>query len=106
MITLPVNDILYFEIPDTRKISIKTLTKEFQFNGRMAEIDDRLSDVGFLRIHQAYLINFDYIKTMDFKQVIMQDDRVFNVSGARRTEVRVQYMLLRQRKEESDWLPL
>ena len=40
-----------------------------------------LSDhIRFMRIHQSYLVNFDYIKKMTFKNVTMTNDKILKIS--------------------------
>lgn len=99
IMTLPINDILYFDITEPHKIDIITQTERYTFYGSMGEIESRLENMDFLRIHQANLINFNHIRMIDFVEVIMDNNDNLKVSGARRKEVRRKYLQLRQRRE-------
>ena len=46
----------------------------------------------FLRVHKSYLINMTYIKIFNSDKVIMQDDKVVQISTRKRKSVMEAYM--------------
>lgn len=63
---------------------------EYRFYGKMNDVEKQLSDsnVRFIRIHQSYLVNFDYIKSMNFTNVTMSDGTELQISEDKQKKVR------------------
>lgn len=59
--------------------------KETNFYGKMNDLEKQLAERGarFIRIHQSFLVNFDYIKSMGSKEVIMLDGTSLQISEDR-----------------------
>lgn len=68
-------------------------TGEHKFYGKMNDIEAELSysNSRFIRIHQSYLVNFDYIKSMNFNSITMFDGTVLQISEDRQKNVRTQF---------------
>ena len=66
---------------------------EYRFYGKMNDVEKQLSDsnVRFIRIHQSYLVNFDYIKSMNFTNVTMSDGAMLQISEDKQKKVRSQF---------------
>ena len=103
LIKIPLNRIHYFE-SNNRVIhihlarSFKCEQTEFEqgkhrFYGKMNDIEADLSysNSRFIRIHQSYLVNFDYIKSMNFNSVTMVDGAVLHISEDRERNVRTKF---------------
>lgn len=103
LIKIPLGRIFYFESCN-RVIYVHeagNVTAEYagskevkhKLYGKMNDVERRLSasNVRFLRIHQSYLVNFDYIKSMNFTKVIMLDGTVLQISEDRQKNVRAQF---------------
>lgn len=94
---IPLNRIYYFE-SQNRIVHIHTLKNgsavsddtENKFYGKMNDVERQLSERNgnFIRIHQSYLVNFDYIKSMNFDRVCMSDGTVLQISEDRQKAVR------------------
>jgi len=102
-IKLQLSDILYFEITVSHRINVITAQNKYVYYGKMTDINTKLAQSDFLRIHQAYLINFDHIREILYKEVIMDNNAQFIISGARRKIVRKQYLEIKYRRQQS-WL--
>ena len=101
-IKIPLNSIYYFE-SNNRVIHIhmpKTLTSEksetnqpTKFYGKMNDLEKKLSESSnrFIRIHQSYLVNFDYIRSMNFTSITMHDGKILQISEERQKNVRIQF---------------
>lgn len=89
---LPVKSIRYFE-SDNRLIYIHTLENTEKFYGKINDIEKQFSSntiYRFLRIHQSFLVNFDFIKSMSFTRVELTDGQVLAISKDRQKLVRKQ----------------
>ena len=58
---IPHQEILYFE-SDRRKVSCVTLNRRYSFYGKLDEVAQELSGMGFIRIHQRYLVRAEAIR--------------------------------------------
>ncbi|OCL26536.1 hypothetical protein U472_11130 [Orenia metallireducens] len=84
---LEYNEIILSYTHDSR-VYVKTYDKEYQIDLCLSELEDRLSEANFLRVHRSYLINLNKIKEIIpwFKgkyQVLMGDDREMEVPVSR-----------------------
>lgn len=82
---LPLNDIQYFE-SSNRLIYIHTSNNSAVFYGKLNDIEDKLAltERHFLRVHQSYLVNFDYIYTLNYQNVILLDGQTLPISHEKR----------------------
>ena len=80
-------DILYFQSTG-RKINI-VMKKEIRtFYGKLNEIEKRIPENVFLRIHKSYLVNKNYVKEFTYEWVKMLNGDVLNISKINRADVR------------------
>ena len=69
-------DILYFQSTG-RKINI-VMKKEIRtFYGKLNEIEKRIPENVFLRIHKSYLVNKNYVKEFTHKHFILRSNWVY-----------------------------
>ena len=55
------------------------------------QIEEKINDRRFLRIHQSYLVNMEFIKCMKTQTVTLLDDTVIQISKLRYRHVREKY---------------
>lgn len=84
---LEYNEIILLYTHDS-KVYVKTYDQEYQIDLSLSELEDRLKQAEFLRVHRSYLINLNKIKEIVpwFKgkyQVLMGDDRQMEVPVSR-----------------------
>lgn len=70
---LSTAEILYFETVD-RKLRTVTSNKEYIIDNKINEVDKKLQERGFFRIHKSYLINLAYVKEYNQATVTMQNE--------------------------------
>lgn len=102
-IKVPLGRIYYFEscnrviyihaVRNSRAENTESDEMEYRFYGKMNDVEKQLSDsnVRFIRIHQSYLVNFDYIKSMNFTNVTMSDGAMLQISEDKQKKVRSQF---------------
>ena len=66
------------------------------FYGKMNEVEKQVAMVNsrFLRIHQSFLVNFDYVRVIGFSEVVMMDGQTLQVSEERQKNARTQFCLM------------
>jgi len=69
---------------------------QHRFYGKMNEIEKQMTALNgrFLRIHQSFLVNFDYIKAISASEVVLLDGSKFQVSEDRSKHIRARFTTL------------
>ncbi len=82
---ISINDIIYVE-GYKRHITVHTKDEEYESIGKIPDMLEILEPHGFVRIHQGFIVNMDYIKRFDANDVILKDNTKVMVSVRKRTE--------------------
>ncbi|WP_227767559.1 LytR/AlgR family response regulator transcription factor [Zhaonella formicivorans] len=77
LLVLNPKDII-FAFTDGKAVVLRTATKDYVSDFTLQELEDRLAEYGFLRVHRGYLINLDMIKEIlpwfhNTYKVVMRD---------------------------------
>jgi DNA-binding LytR/AlgR family response regulator len=89
---IPQSDILYFEsIGRVVLVHLKNGTEKFY--GKLNDVEKVIQNGKgrFLRIHQSYLVNYNYIRKMVFSSVTLTDGTELQISGDRQKTIRTQF---------------
>lgn len=86
-----VNSILYF-YSNGRKITIVSVAHTLEFYSKLDDVEKLLSDNGFIRIHQSYLVNPMYIKYLVNTELILENDDRLPISRSRVKDVKNRYL--------------
>ncbi len=92
---IPYDEILYFE-GRGRKVCIHTKTDEYEFYKKISQVYEELDQNIFLRVHNSYIVNMDYIRSVVQNEVCLFDKTVIPVSKSYKDEVsskHVKYMI-------------
>lgn len=81
-----VNSIRYFEVKGHNVTAFFDDTEE-RVSGTLNEYEKRLKDVGFIRIHKSFLVNFRYVETIG-KSVILTGGKTLPLSRNRIDETK------------------
>ncbi len=86
-------DIIYFE-SRSRLILIHMTTGMERFYGKLDDVEKVLCNekIRFIRIHQSYLVNMDYVWKMGYDMVTLRSGEVLQISDRRRREIREKYL--------------
>lgn len=90
---VPIREIMYFE-SKRRMIYIVTSKGKGKFYGKLDDIEQYLKKnrVRFLRIHQSYLVNYNYICKLGFDKIVLSGGVQLQVSKDRQKKMREQYL--------------
>lgn len=102
LLKIPLKQIAYFEsnnrvilihlVNANSPISNNNPSDTFtdRFYGKMNDVEKEIESTGyrFLRIHQSYLVNFDYIKNITFTSAFMIDGTELHISEDRQKQIR------------------
>lgn len=93
---IPYKKIIYFASND-RKIHIITEDREYEFYGKLSELEKQVQELDFIQIHKSYLVNYQYIAEINYENIKLVNGEELNISKAYRNDVR--YSLIMRRKE-------
>lgn len=91
-------DILYFE-SSGRKVIVHTAKHEYEYYDKLSEVEKKVSDLRFVRIHKAYLVNMDNIEAFQYERVALVDGTILSISEKNRPKIRSQFWEYCQREE-------
>lgn len=98
---IPYSKILYFETLD-RKLKVITASKTYLVDNKINEIEQKLEDCEFFRIHKSYLINFAYVKEHDRSTIILLNGDEVYISRLKAKEFKEQYQVFIQEQYSSN----
>lgn len=92
---IPFSEITFLESKG-RYIIIHTTHHQYRFIEKLNNIEPTFSadNIGFLRIHQSYIINPHFIRSICLSKVTMHDGRTLNISNKYQEKVRNKYLLM------------
>ncbi len=72
---IPLNQILYME-SNKRKIILHMRDGKTEFYEKMNTMEDLLKEKGFVRCHQSYIVQKQYVDEFDRNGLIVQEERI------------------------------
>lgn len=92
-----VNSIRYFEVKGHQVTAFFDETEE-RVSGTMNEYEERLKDVGFIRIHKSFLVNFRFIESVGKNNVTLTDGTALLLSRNRVAETKRKLLIFSRNK--------
>lgn len=93
-VCLRVGDIIYIET-NRHKNVFYTTGQTYSIYKKMDELEKELAGMGFVRIHQSFLINMQYIEKISSYVMVLTTGKEISVPKARYPEVKRQYTLFK-----------
>lgn len=91
-IVADVENIRYFEVKGHQVTAFFDDTEE-RVSGTLNEYEERLKDVGFIRIHKSFLVNFRFIESVGKTTVTLTDGSTLVLSRNRVAETKRKMMI-------------
>lgn len=73
---IPLNEIMYVESSNTKCILHRVDGRTYNVYKKLGEIEAALDDARFLRCHQSYLVNMNYVSEADDSFLLQNGDKV------------------------------
>lgn len=73
---IPLNEIMYVESSNTKCILHRVDGRTYNVYKKLGEIEAELDDARFLRCHQSYLVNMNYVSEADDSFLLQNGDKV------------------------------
>lgn len=91
---IPIRNIIYLA-SDRRKIILQTLEERTEYYGTLSEEEHKLPSEQFIRIHQSFLVNFDFIHQICGKKMILTNGEELPISDKQSSLVKKCYLRIR-----------
>lgn len=86
LVKIKIKDIYYVEALKDYVV-INTLTTRFTIHSTMKEIEMKLSDLGFMRVHRSFIVRLDKIESIDYPNLTLEDNKkIVPIGGSYRDE--------------------
>ena len=94
-----VKDIRYFEVKG-HQVTVFFDDTEERVCGTLNEYEQRLKDIGFIRIHKSYLVNFRFIEYVGKTTVTLTDGSTLVLSRNRVAETKRKLLIFSRNKSQ------
>lgn len=99
-----LKDVIYFESRNRIIYIFLRNGQEEHFYGKLNEVEKELNGKKhrYLRIHQSYLVNYDYVRKMNFSNLVLENNgklTTLQISEGRQKKIRKQLCNFASRKE-------
>ena len=90
---VPLADIIYLE-SRKRHIFVYTKEKTYQNYGKLNDIEQQIKNsvYPFIRIHQSFLVNYEFIHKITYQAVELRNHTILPISESKRDLVRQEWM--------------
>lgn len=98
LIDTPIQDILYFEsqlhevVVYVQKAKTNAAIKSYRFYSTMAQLEERLSKRGFLRVHKSFLVNSERVRRYQCREIELDTGLVLSASASRYSEQKQKFL--------------
>ena len=99
IIHINVDDIMYIEsFKDTQSVYLADKEQPVVLSSTMSELEERLLQYDFIRIHKSLLVNEKYISRLNGCEVTLANGTVLYAAAKRAKQVREEYMAYNRNK--------
>lgn len=92
LINISCTDIYYFE-KQVNDVIIHTVNGEITYRQTIKELEKQLSDCGFIKNHEGYLVNVDYIYCIGTSEIILTNKSKIPISRKNVMRVKEAFLL-------------
>ena len=83
--------IVYIE-SNKRKIIFNTIENEYEMYEKLDNIYEELKHRGFIKVHRSYIVNREFIKKIEAKDIITTTGEIIPISRSKLDEVKLSFM--------------
>lgn len=94
---IPYEEILYFE-GRKRKVGLHCTGEEYEFYGKISEVETEVDPLLFCRCHVSFVVNMDKISEIRENELLLSNGAIIPISKAYRKKVReahLNYMMVK-----------
>lgn len=79
---IPFQDIIYFE-SKKRSIYVYTKDREFNYYGKLKDVEEQTKDMNFIRSHQSFLVNLKHVEEIKGFEIVLDTRQVLPISKSK-----------------------
>lgn len=79
---IPFQDIIYFE-SKKRSIYVYTKDREFNYYGKLKDVEEQTKDMNFIRSHQSFLVNLKHVEEIKGFEIVLDTKQVLPISKSK-----------------------
>jgi DNA-binding LytR/AlgR family response regulator len=91
-ISLNISEIIYIEVYGHNLI-IYLKDKKVETKGSLNKLEKEFSNMGFIRIHKCYLVNFLFIYAINTKDIVLDDKKILPLSRYKVNETKTKFQI-------------
>lgn len=102
-ISVDIDQVMYIE--GNRNYQTFYLKDGSSFDARilMGELEGKLKEHGFIRVHKGYIVNYLFIRTIAVHELVLTNNKVLPLSSKRKDEIMEEYLAI-TRKNKSVYI--
>lgn len=85
-----LNEIMFIEVRG-RKIWVHSENHEYRSVGSLEELEEKLKNDSFFRVHKSFIVNFEHIIKFDNKNIFLKNEKIVPISRLRLQEFKKAY---------------
>lgn len=99
---IPVDKIVYVEskahnaVFNVREDS-SNVYKKYSIRNRLVDVEEKLGQYGFIRVHKSYLVNCKYIDSMTNYKAYLSDQKVLSIPKNKYREIKNKYIIYKSK---------
>lgn len=93
IISISVEDILYIKC-FAKVQQIVTASQSYEIRYTRSELEERLRDLGFLRPHKGYLVNYRCVECIESERLYLRNGQSIPISKHRLGQIKQKYLCL------------
>ena len=98
-ISADIDQIMYIEGNRNYQTFYLKDGKVFDARVLMGDLESKLKDHGFIRVHKGYLVNYLYIRTIGSNEVTLTNNKILPLSGKRKDEIMEEYLSITRKNK-------
>lgn len=100
IVYIPLNEIMFVESDNTKCILHRTESREYVIYKKLTQIEEELNDPRFLRCHQSYLVNMNYVREADDVFLLQSGDEVL-IRQKSKKDIQKQFLKYKEKQSIS-----
>lgn len=88
---IEINNIVYIE-SNKRKIIFSTTEFKYEMYEKLDNIYDKVKEKGFIKTHRSYIVNREFIKKIESRDIITTTEEIIPISRSKLEEVKNSFM--------------
>ena len=98
-ISADIDQIMYIEGNRNYQTFYLKDGKVFDARVLMGDLESKLKDHGFIRVHKGYLVNYLYIRQIGSNEVTLTNNKVLPLSSKRKDEIMEEYLSITRKNK-------